>query len=587
MTLESSTNGICNRCSTQDFFKEYSAALAFVLHRYEENVLSTHAESEAMKYFCDRLVIAVLVLMTGLSPLSALAKDSTGVLDNAFTMILSAQNQNRYGGPIMLDSGTMTIEQIPDLLGSLEPGKVLPNRGEPIQVVVIVPRNAPDNYRNEFLKQISTSLRAHYPNAKFDLVESFVDLNEDARALLEQKVELQKLKQKATDSTDIKILDNAANEIDEGLKADQDLCNSWFGKACPRFYRYFNKSWKALKHPYNTVIAARAIAGTKAGFAIATTLSKVGINPASLAIATMQGAMTAVFGYNAKAWSEFCTSHTFPFLKDFYPVAWYNRNGWFKSASINFVLSLGLSYVFRMMSHLSGQQINGVPVETANSREFFLEGLSIVGPEIFLDGKVDDALRGLELKGRINDQGRKYLLWALSSVDTLMHTSFQAGDLRLAYIFAGMSWGGKLALWAAHSALKARAHRFIVLSGELEKRETGRQITAKNILSFVLGGGIGDAIYNRVTGNYTVSDRTMVEQNLALDELWNLNVSDVDLARIQNDPNLTDNELADMLNLKDSEPAILHRMMAYRAANLGKPITPRDLCEASLSQPRE
>jgi|GEM_PF-4535411 len=536
-----------------------------------------------MKYFSDRLVIAVLTLVTSLSAFSAHAKD-TDLSDNAFTMILSSQTENRYGGPIMLDSGKMTIDQIPELIGGLEPGKVLPNRNEPIQVVVIVPRNAPENYRKVFLHQISESIRKHYPEAQFELVESFVDLNSDARELLEKRTELQKLKENATDSTDIKILENADKAIDEGLKADQELCDSWFGKTCPRFYRYFNKSWKALRHPYNTVIAARGVAATKAGIAVTVTISKMGINPASLAIAAMQGAMTAAFGYNAKAWSEFCTSHTFPFLKDFAPVAWYNRTGWFKSVSVNFTLSLGLSYVFRMMAHLSGQHINGAPVETANSAEFLIDGLGIVIPEIILDGVVDDGLRGLELKGRINDQGRKYLLWALSSVDTAMHTSFQAGQIRLAFTFAGLSWGGKALLGAANYLMKARTKRFIVLSDELERRETGRTITAKNFLSFVLGGGIGDAIYNRVTENFSVSDRTMVEQNLALDEMWNLSVSDKDLHRIQNDPNLTANELNEMLNLKDSDPMILQRMMDYRAKNLGKPFTPRNLCEASLTQ---
>lgn len=530
--------------------------------------------------FLNLFIIGLATLFS-----SAVFAESKGL-----TLFLSTSHANRYGGQIMLDAGELKIDEIPDFMATLDPqtsGAVLPASNAPVEVSVVVPKNAPLSYRQEFLGEVSAAIQTRYPQAKFKLVESFVDLEADAAALLETQADIKaRQSQPGLSARDAKILEAAQTEVTEGLKDDQALCESWFRNSCPTYFKHFNRAWSAVRHPYNTVIAARAVALTKFGVSVSVTISKYGLNPVSALIAVAQGGIAATFGYNAKSWSEWCTSHQFPFFKESLPVSWYNRTGWFKSATINFFRSLGLSYVFRTIAHESGQTVNGRTVETANSFEFLFQGLGLTIPEIVLDGLMDDGARALELRGRINDQGRKYLLWGISMIDTVMHTAFRAGAINVAYSAAAVSWGTKLGVWGAGKLLKQRAARFIAISSELNQTTSGRAVSAKNFIGYLFGAGIPDAIMNRVRNQFTVTDRTMVEQDLGIDETWKLSLSESDLARLRTDRNLSEADLRKILNLKDSEPDLVKAMMSYRSARLmakDETFTAAELCNAALT----
>lgn len=528
---------------------------------------------------------------------------------DGISLLLSTRVQNRYGGSIMLDAGKMRIQDIPSLFAHLEiqnDKSILPQSQQKIEIVVVVPRNAPLSYREKFLQEIHSAISSQYPNAQYKLVESFVDINADSEVLLAQQQAIDELqKNPKLKPVDQQILAAAENELTEGLKENQNLCESWFKKSCSRYYKYFNKAWKDLKHPYNTVIAARAVAATKFGISVSVTLSKYGISPygalmsvlqgglmamtdfnyAGGLIALAQGGVAAAFGYNAKSWSEWCTSHQFPYFKESLPVKFYNRTGWFKSASINFVRSFGLSYVFRMLAYSSGQTVNGQAVETANTWEFVKDGLGVITiPEIILDGLMDDGLRALEQRGIINDPGRKYLLWAISMIDTVMHTGFRANDMNMAYSAAFASWGAKTSVWIAGKLLKQRTQRFVVLSNLLNDKKQGQEISVKNFLGYILGAGIPTALSNRINEEYTVLDRTLVEQDLGVDEVWQMNPSAKDLDRLRNDSTLSETEFREILNLKDTDSVIVNKMLEYRKNRLNTNYSVLDMCKAALTK---
>ncbi len=561
-------------------------------------------------------VVAAAVLFLA-SPLKA---DPKG---KGFTVYLTTEGTNRYGANIMVDAGEMNVEDMPTLFDEFNTSNgvsVLPASNEPVLVVVVVPKGASIETRKAFEKQVRDVVGARYPNMQLEIQESFVDLDADSKVLEDQLADVHAVQPKlAPGSIEADVADIVEAKIQTGLVENEQFRLSWFGKARNRVGRsvrtvarasrhpfaateavavgaamaVYNGSgqvvgWLNRSHPYNVVVAARLVALAKFTTSGMVILTKYGLNPTSAAIAAIAGGVGAAFGYNAKKWSNFCTSHTFPFFKEFWPVALYNRTGWFKSANINFFRSLGISYVLRSLAVASGQTIvgsdgerHGVP--SPNSWDFLFGGLGLTIPEVWLDGLMDDSMRALELKGLLNHQSRSYILWGVSFIDTTMHSLFRAGAVKGAYAVATVSWGSKLAIWAAGRFLPAGPKRFVFVSEDVSKQanavlhadEQKKLKEAQAAGQVVKGPGffrwfarlVSDSVQemkNWHSGKFTLSDHTMVLQNFGLDEVWNLNLKDEQKKRIEADPSLTRAEFVKWLNLMDADVSVVRAVWSAR-----------------------
>jgi hypothetical protein len=546
----------------------------------------------------------LLLLAVTFFALSAAAHNEVLTSESGARVYFPVKQVDRYGAQIMIDGGQMPLAELPLLIEKFDSvekanGQIvsaLPGQSDPMQIIVIVPKNAPDRYRREFLTQIKSTLSARFPNSRYEVQESFVDLDEDAKALLEARASLRALTASGALSPEqLALAEQADREIESGLASDQALCESWFNKMCPRFFRHFNRKLQRANHPYNTIIAAHAVALTKFGISASVTLSKYGVNVSSVGIAAVQGAITAAFGFNAKAWSQWCTAHEFPFFKESFPVQFYNRHGWLKSANINLMRSLGISYIMRMLAYWSGQTANGKPVETANSLDFFIQGLGITLPEIVLDGMVDDALRSLELGGHIRDSDRNYLIWGISFIDTAMHTFFRTGNVEAAYTASVFSWAAKLAVLLAAKALKAKENRLFIVSDLVRdvpvnppvNLRTGGLAGIGNFLSYLFGGGVYLEWQNRVSQKFSVSDLALFKKHFGLTELVTpAGLPQETLRRLRTDPDLSKEDLRNILELRDLDPKILDAIYSYRLRRLkdGKVLEPMEMCAAGLVQ---
>lgn len=506
---------------------------------------------------------------------------------NSFTLYLTTNAENRYGGNVVINVGSMTVDELPRFVQPTSDVRearkaLLPSVSEPIEVVIVVPKGAAEDVRAGFIRQIRTAMARKYPNAVFNIRESFVDTQADRAALEEQRAELNDLRAGIVPASPqspeaLRLADKINDSIDAGLEENRRFERSWVKKAAGGL----NET-----HPYNTVIAARVVALTKLATSGFVLISKYGINAMSLVIGGISGGISAAFGYNAKKWSEFCTTHQFPWFKDALPVKLYNKTGWFKSATINLVRSLGLSYMLRELAYLSNQQVKGERVGSPNSLNFFVEGLGLTIPEIVLDGLVDDGVRALELKGVLNHQSRSYVLWTIGLIDTAMHSFFRAGAVKAAYTVAAISWGSKLAVWGASKLLKPVQKRFIFISDGVSSEKTGEIVENRgNFLAYLasLGKGIFQGVANRRAGKFSVSDKEMVLQQLGLSEAWNLALSPAEVDRIKNDASLTQAEFEKMLNLRDTDREIVNSMWKNRERQLGQSLRLLDMCEAALT----
>jgi hypothetical protein len=502
---------------------------------------------------------------------------------NDFTLYLTTDATNRYGGNVMLNLGSMGVEELPEFLsrsGDDKNTEILPKAG-PIEVIIVVPKGASPEARKEFVGQIRREMKKRYPTAQFTIRESFVDLKADIAALETQRAQLLKLQKQAySDPKAVALAGQLEKVINDGIEEDRQLEKSWIRRSANKL----NET-----HPYNTVIAARVIALTKFSVASYVLISRYGINPISLMLGALAGGISAMFGYNAKRWSEFCTTHQFPWFKDSMPVKFYNKRGWLKSATINFIRSLGLDYGLPELAYLSHQNSKGKPVESPNRLAFFAEGLGITIPEIVLDGLMDDAARALELKGVLNHQSRSYLLWGIGLIDTVMHGFFRAGAVRAAYITAAISWGTKLALWGSSKLLGPKSKRFIFISDQVSNEKTAQLIeNRENFFAYLAGLGktIIQATANKKAGRFSVSDREMIIQQLGLEESWNLALTPEQIQRIEEDSKLTQKEFAEMLNLRDTDRDVVNSLWGFRSRNLGKCFDPIAACTEALTSPQ-
>ena len=505
-----------------------------------------------------------LAVATLFSSISSFAKDP-----NSFSLYLTTNAENRYGGNIMINVGSMPMSEIPETL--------LPASDEPVEVVVVVPKGAPAESREEFIGQIRTAMNSKYLHARYNIRESFVDVDAEIATYQEQQAELEKMKPGIIPGTDAdKLEQRAEKEIAAGIEEDKQFKRSWFNRAVGSL----NST-----HPYNTVIAAKVVALTKLATSSIVLLSRYGINPVSLVIAGISGGVAAMFGYNAKAWSEWSTSHEFPWLKDNLFVRTYNRLGWFKSATINLIRSAFTAYVLRELAYLSHQTVNGKPVDSPNTGMYAWETLGLSVPEVVLDGLLDDGARSLETKGVLNHQSRSYILWTIGLIDTTMHAFFRAGAVNTAYTVAVVSWASKLAVWGTSMVLKANPKRFVFISNDIGEEKTAKLTESKNVFGYLAGlvKNLAQSISNSRAGKFSESDEDMVKQDLGLGETWNLALPSEKLERIQRDPTLTQKEFVKMLNLKDTDRSIVNSLWNLRNQKLNHDFNPVQACAEALA----
>ncbi len=519
------------------------------------------------KSILSSITLAIAFLVTALpsladGPSGTTTRDPQGI---SATLFVDTPVQNRFGGHITVNVGRANINDLSDALR--------PAAGEAIEVVIVVPKNARADVREDFLTRVREQMQ-RYPNARYILKESFVDTQADVAAMEAKREELHQITAAAdangTSTPQTRqVAEQVERSIDAGIAETRALEESWTNKFSRRLFDRLGRT-----HPYNTVIAARAVAMMKFTVASVVLIGKYGfqnplVNPSSYLIGFLSGTVSAAFGYNAKRYSNWCTSHQFPFFKDSLPVRAYNRSGVVKSATINFVRSLGLSGVMRWLAHVTGQVSNGVPVASPFSWDFVISGLPLTTLEIFSDGAMDVGTRSLEQKRIMNHQSRSYVQWLVGILDTTMHGLFRANSVRSAYTVGSISVGTKIGLWVLGKLAPTPPRRFVFISDEVSQVRTAAKLAeAPTFKQYAkaLFKSFGQAIANRRSGKYSVSDREMVEQDLSLGEAWTTVLSEKDMNSVQNDDDLTQDDFSKMLNLMDTDRDLANRLWQARNA---------------------
>lgn len=571
--------------------------------------------------------ILSLVLLGALVSFSVFAKDG-------ISLTLSAEGENRYGGKIQINVGQVQPSEIDEIFQDFtdEDGRsLLADSEKPFRLILVVPKGVPEEEIKEFTRVATEPFYRRYPKLSLVVEHSFVDLDADDRALDEAERHLNELKGKGIRSAQADSLEAIIEEsIRRGREDNRNLRTSWMKKL-------------NATHPYNTLIVANAVALTKFAAGGMVMISKYGLNVSSALISFASGSVSAFFGYNAIDWSNLCTGHQIPFwnarslsehheqirsergmgaAEDFArrfhlgfvrifekPIQLYNRTGWFKSATVNTLRSVGLAYIFRLLAFQTGQTIKGVPVESPNSLMFFGLAIGLALPEVIWDGFMDDGARGAQLKKRINHQSRSYMQWGIGIVDTFMHGLFRTGLPLQAYIAMAVSVGSKVVLWrygkttAPEVTEALGVHELVRRDRESPVRTFIPDIKIPNFrrLSWTLRQVVNLALYapsritllikaalERATGKFALSDFELVHRQHSTDEAWNLNLTEEDLHRLRTDTELKLEEFEKMLNLKDGHQEMRQVMWNYRQKSVASgvemagPQFARKICAAGL-----
>lgn len=492
-------------------------------------------------------------------------------------LTISTETNNRYGGALQINVGEVPQDELGRVLDDFQNSEgvsVLTDPSQPVRLIIVVPKGASEAKVREFVSQVSGEMHARYSQLKLDVQKSLVDLDGDARALDEAQDLLESTRIQVRSPTEATVaLEKIIEQgIQEGRRNNELLRRSW------SLRRWINSPIRALNesHPANSLIVANVVALTKFGTAGTIMVSKYGLSLSSALLGIASGSVSAAFGYNAKAYSNFCTSHEIPFWRTNPLIGWYNRTGWFKSATINSFRSIGLAYLFRELAVLTGQTIKGVPVDSPNSLSFFAQGIGLALPEVALDGLMDDGARGLELKKIINHQTRSYIQWVVGIMDTMMHGFFRTGLVESAYVMMGISSAAKLTLYFAGKYASPKPHEFLVIHEEVS--DTPRRANSVSSKLHPLIQQMRDiflyapnrvvdllkAIRDRLSGRYTKSDRDFLVWHHSTDEAWNLDLTEADLARLRSDRSLTRSQFEKTLNLKDSDQSLRDRLWNLR-----------------------
>lgn len=240
-----------------------------------------------------------------------------------------------------------------------------------------------------------------------------------------------------------------------------------------------------FNNPEHLKKSAVTVASIKATVSMVTVVSKYGVNASSIGIGLLMGGISAAFGYHAVHYSDFCQHHKlflsrqFPWLEKFPPIKYYNDSPNLKSFAINFVRSVGLSYVAKVLAALSGQSFvkNGVTVYAANPNhgwDFLRESFGLGTLELVGDMFADTGSRKLTQKGVITHTQRNYILWSIGLIDTLMHSFFRINMTQAAFITGTVSGILKMTVKLTGDRARVRDRKIMVVSGALADKETGK-----------------------------------------------------------------------------------------------------------------
>ncbi len=502
-------------------------------------------------------------------------------------LLVSTKAQTHNGGSIQLNLGETNLDSLGSTLDAFNTadGTALVDGSTPVEVIVVVPKEASEEAIRAFCTQVVSSIQTRYPRMQLVLKRAYKDLQSEEAifAQIEGDVARQ-LSMGAPNTQDVAIAKIVNQAIASGRSEIQNLRRSWF--LIPTLKRLGAAAINKVNdsHPYNTLIAANLVALGKFGAAGTVMVSKYGLSLSSVLLGFASGTVSASFGFNAKQWSRIGTEHVIPFAKDHPVIKWYNQTGWFKSTHLNIWRSVALSWLFRWLAFLSGQEIEGTAIADPTNLLFLSQALRLAVPECFLDGVMDQGTRSLEQKGIINHQTRTYLLLGVGLNDTFMHGCFRTGleEAALAALMVGST--AKIAIGWAGRDIPAGPARFVVQHGSLAEqsaptssnhtqtprtqREIVRQLRGAFLYVPTRVAALFQALANRVTGNFPVSEATLQTWDLGTDESWNLDLTPEQLDRIATDPELPRSEFENMLKVGDSDRALMNIFWTLRQERL-------------------
>lgn len=497
------------------------------------------------------LIVAALAL------LSSFAFGGEKGLTTSFTVVVPTDARDKYGAPYQLSLGSTPVDELGTLIDQFNvssnetsdsPTTTLSDPTKPVDVIVVVPRNTPQENINEFRSVIEAQIKTRYPKAKVEVRLSYVDVEADSEALRDQARELREMSHKfQPNAPEQQLIRLGQDQVEKGLRENELFKANWA-----------KRLFKGAAHPSNTVIVARAVASLKFGMSAGFMISKWGLNPGSIMIASLQGLVSAAFGFNAAKWRDISAKHMFPWFKETSVVKFYNDRGWLKSANVNFFRSLGITYVFRTLLWASGAKTaQGETAPNPYTMEFFAPALASALPEVILDGFLDDASVALQAKGYLDGRTGSYLLWTIGMIDTFMQASLRAGLMDAWKVFNAVSIGGKTLTIAAGKFLPARTPRILLISADLQtKGQTQLRRPARNFLERFFNDVVLSlpdmvrAIGFAKRDLHVDSDRTLVERSLGIADEINIGAYNENVAGLF-DLGLTYKDFAKSLNLTD------------------------------------
>jgi hypothetical protein len=524
-------------------------------------------------------------------------------IQNNFSVFMTTNLEGNMRTPMLINVGSHRVDEFHKVIGEFRTDRgesILPDKNETVDVIIIVPKGAPEESREDLKRQIAAQMKEHYPKAKYEIKESFVDLEEDKAALEDLRGELNEARQKIPPGTGWEQMAKMADQsVTDGLEENRKLKEAWWKKLTPSRLVGGLLNRAASTHPYATEPATLIIGMVKFGIAFTTVLTRYGDiggplwkNAAALGLAVLAGGVSYVFGYNAKAWRKITTEHIFPWMKDSPLVKFYNRSPALKSAHINFWRSLVITWTLRMLAAATKQTTYDLeakmrlPVEYPLSLNWFATALYVSLPEVALDGNMEAAMRALEEKGRLNHQSYTYLFQAIALIDTTMHALIRSNLNGPARVASTVSIASKLGVISVARWSPPGRKRIVFVSDQISTEKTADYavVRGQGFAKF-----LGSQITTAVKGfkgigeqEFPVSDRDLVARDNSLEHAWKFGLSSTDMDTVLNDPSLTIDQFRTKLGLGDLSRDALQAFWKVRNDYRGKGMSLPRVCAEAL-----
>ncbi len=420
--------------------------------------------------FSVRIIILLLILRSSslfaaedaVTAAHAPAADQVGVTviaDTQFGIYSDTRAKDAlYGSSMRLDLGIIPLKDIANLrIGFGDVDDILATKGEKIEVRVIVPRRELDyataNLRPLLLQVFSERFATDKVNIILDPlnVDTVINAQRDANAELE-------LAEKG-----IEALTAEQRQIVAAMKEQ----NNRIVETLQQWRNSFRDQVKKLRGDYEgrSMLVGSAIGLASSMAPTYLWLTTTGLNPLGLGQIFMTFAYDQINTTFASRLLTFENEHRLPGEKiGLKPLAsmirFYNRNTLLKALAVNFSLSAGTGFSFRLLSWFHNPQEVGNPLS--------LEFLAQLGGINAISGAAtagsDVGLRQMRKKGYISGYTETVIASSFNFIAQTNNMLLGSGNTEYLPIGLAIEWTTKAAVYLSGKLLPTRTNRFVIVA---------------------------------------------------------------------------------------------------------------------------